>query len=203
MRWSGGLVLALSLAAVSLAVHARVYRWVDDRGNVQYSDAPPPSSAKGVAELDRRGMVRKKPEKASSAAEAVRFEEEKQARAVLRRRDQALLQSFSRPEEIDYLRDRQIEAVNARVQTNKLQRRTVEDRAKRLNAQIGSLAKAGKPVSASVKADLEGARKELGVLDGDASKMDAEIADIRTRAEADKKRLLELRSAATGRPVTP
>ena len=37
--------LLLSLAA---AAHAQPYRWVDEKGRVQYSDTPPPAGAKDV-----------------------------------------------------------------------------------------------------------------------------------------------------------
>lgn len=36
------------LAASSTVLAAQLYRWVDDKGNVEYRDTPPPSSAKKV-----------------------------------------------------------------------------------------------------------------------------------------------------------
>ena len=39
------LVLLFSFAA---AAHAQPYRWIDEKGRVQYSDTPPPAGAKGV-----------------------------------------------------------------------------------------------------------------------------------------------------------
>ena len=41
-------LLALLLAAAPLA-QAETYKWVDERGVVNYSNAPPPDSAKGAA----------------------------------------------------------------------------------------------------------------------------------------------------------
>lgn len=203
MNKIGVLALILLLAFFSLEAQARLYRWVDDKGNVQFSDKPPPSDAKGLAELDQRGMVRKEQEKPVSASEISQKEAEKQAQVAQRRRDNALLQSFSRPDEIDFLRDRQIMAVNARVQTNKLRRQAMEEKLKRLTAQVDGLTKAKKTVPPAVAADLEGARKELAALDADAEKMATEIVGIKERAEADKKRLQELRGLASSPSSAP
>jgi len=41
------LVAGLLLSA-ALAAQAQQYRWVDEKGRVQYTDTPPPASAKGV-----------------------------------------------------------------------------------------------------------------------------------------------------------
>ena len=38
-------LLVLAIAAVTLNVHAQVYKWVDKDGKVQYSDMPPPAGA--------------------------------------------------------------------------------------------------------------------------------------------------------------
>lgn len=192
MKKTGVFFLAGSLALCSLAAEARLYRWVDENGRVQFSDKPPPAGAKGVSELDQRGVVRKTPAKAASAGDAALRAEEQQKLIEQKRRDNALLQSFSKPEEIDFLRDRQVDAVRARLQTNKLQQQAVAEKLARLNAQSESLSSAGKPVPDSVKNNLEAARKEQATLEADARKMDEEIAAIMARAEADKRRLLEL-----------
>ncbi len=47
-----GFILAALLAACATAF-AQQYRWVDEKGRVQYSDSPPPASAK---EVRKRGL---------------------------------------------------------------------------------------------------------------------------------------------------
>lgn len=182
------------LAFSALTVNARIYRWVDEHGKVQFSDSPPPSGKQTATEYDTQGMVRKVPEKAASAGEIAAREAEKKKQLEQKRKDAALLQSFSRPEEIDLLRDRQINAVNARVQTNKIRQQTVEGNLKRLTERQAALSKAGKKVPDSIAADIGSARAELSVLQVESRKLDAEIQGIKEKAEADKKRLQELRS---------
>src|SRR5262245_24004289 len=38
----------LSLAVTGVPLAAQLYRWVDDKGNVEYRDTPPPQNAKKV-----------------------------------------------------------------------------------------------------------------------------------------------------------
>lgn len=46
---------ALLLAAVVLAAQGQQYRWTDERGRVQYSDTPPPPSARNVEKKNFKG----------------------------------------------------------------------------------------------------------------------------------------------------
>lgn len=45
------------LAAAGTLVAAQLYRWEDEKGNVEYRDTPPPASAKKVEQLRRSGGV--------------------------------------------------------------------------------------------------------------------------------------------------
>jgi Domain of unknown function (DUF4124) len=44
------ILVILSLAATGTPLAAQLYRWVDDKGNVEYRDTPPPQNAKKVEE---------------------------------------------------------------------------------------------------------------------------------------------------------
>ena len=39
---------AFLLLTAALVAHAQQYRWTDEKGRIQYTDTPPPASAKGV-----------------------------------------------------------------------------------------------------------------------------------------------------------
>jgi glutaredoxin len=47
----------LLLAASSTVLAAQLYRWVDEKGNVEYRDTPPPASAKKVEQLRSSGSA--------------------------------------------------------------------------------------------------------------------------------------------------
>lgn len=188
-------LLGLVVALCAVTAEARLYRWVDEHGNVQFSDKPPTGQVKELNELDQRGMVRRAPEKKASSGELAQQASEQQMIQAQKRKDHALLQSFTRPEEIDLLRDRQISAVETRSQTNKLRSQGAQNKLKRLTAQTDALKKAGRTPNDTLQADLDATRKELDVLAAEEQKMALEITAIKERAEADKKRFQELRGS--------
>lgn len=52
------MICAAALAAGSMLAHAaQLYRWVDDKGNVEWRDTPPPSTAKKVEQRQIRDNV--------------------------------------------------------------------------------------------------------------------------------------------------
>lgn len=51
------LACLITVSALATPAAAQQYRWVDDKGRVQYSDVPPPPSAKGVEKKNLRGSV--------------------------------------------------------------------------------------------------------------------------------------------------
>lgn len=52
-----GAALTAVLLFVTTPTLAQQYRWVDDKGRVQYSDTPPPASAKDVQKKNLKGSV--------------------------------------------------------------------------------------------------------------------------------------------------
>jgi hypothetical protein len=189
-------VLILLLLAVlsSPSYAATVYRWVDESGKVQYSDKPPAGQSKTLKELDKSGRIRKGNEPQLSPDEKVALEEKKKVEQERRRADKALLQSFSKPEEIDLLRDRQLEAVQAGIQTNRLRREAATKRADQQQQQVLRLQKSKRAIPADLQAELDVSRKEIEDIDKILMTQQNEIALIHDRAEAQKKRFIELKS---------
>jgi hypothetical protein len=181
------------LASTASFSHAAVYRWVDETGKVQFSDKPPSGQVKGgVTELDKSARVRNASSnmsEAERAAEAAR----KQKETEQRRKDRALLQSFSKPEEVDILRDRQIEAVAAQQQTNRLRMQTLQERQNKLNQQAERHTKAKRPIPNDLKTELDLNRDEIKTIQQSLARQEQDIAKIKEKAEADKARLLQLR----------
>ncbi len=188
-----GLVILMAiLCAPSYA--AKVYRWVDETGKVQYSDKPPAGQSKALMELDKSGRIRKGNEVQLSPIEKAALEEKKKSEQEQRRADKALLQSFSKTEEIDLLRDRQIEAVQAGIQTNRLRRATVEKRAEQQQQQLQRLQKSKRAIPADLQAQSDVSQKEIADIDKLIVVQQNEITLIHERAATQKKRFTELKS---------
>ncbi|QLG89325.1 DUF4124 domain-containing protein [Chitinibacter bivalviorum] len=187
------LVLALLCTTALAAQAGSLYRWVDENGKVQYSDKPPTGHSKDLTQLDKSGRVRNAGDNMTEAERAAEAERQR-VQLEQRRKDRALLQSFSKPEEVDLLRDRQIEAVEAGKQTNRLRRQTLEERQARLQKQADRLKQNKKPVPNDLQTELDLNRNEIKAIDESLVRQDQEILQIKARAEADKLRLIQLRS---------
>lgn len=118
-----GAVFAIALATSGWA--AGMYKWVDDQGNVHYSDkAPPDVPAKGESVLDKQGRELKKIEPPlTPAQQKAKDEEDERQRALAKakddqaRRDRALLQSYTTEDEIDIARARAVSTLEAQIKS--------------------------------------------------------------------------------------
>lgn len=182
------------LCTVALSVQgATLYRWVDENGKVQFSDKPPSGQSKDVTELDKHGRARNTGNNLSEAERAAELERQRIV-TEQRRKDRALLQSFSKPEEVDHLRDRQIEALAAAQQTNRLRLQTLQERQNRLNQQAERFKKRNKPLSADLQTELDLNRDEIKTINQSLARQELELVKIKEKAEADKARLIQLRN---------
>src|SRR5574340_1823053 len=101
--------------AFSLPVAAKMYKWVDDKGVTHYGETIPPEYAhKDRSELDKSGRVIEKKEvltpeerRANEEAEAKKRADE-EAALERKRRDKALVNTYSSEKEIDLARNRKI-----------------------------------------------------------------------------------------------
>lgn len=116
--------MAVSLLA-GHAVGAPLYKWIDEEGNVRYSDRLPAEQVKKKHhQLNRQGMVVSTTEEARSEediaaeAEARRKQEEQEKeearqKAIQDQKDQVLLLTFSSEQELQLARDDRIEVLDS------------------------------------------------------------------------------------------
>ena len=120
------LMLAVLLVAVSMpASAAKLYKWVDENGEVRYSDRlPPQQSGKKHQQLNSQGVVLSTQEKAKSSeelaaeAEAKRKQEAEEAEAarlkeIQDQQDRVLLLTYSSVEEIEHAREDRISVIDS------------------------------------------------------------------------------------------
>lgn len=112
-------IVTLSFALLSPPSWAggKLYRWVDENGVTHYGDRVPPQYAKKEHDVlndhgIKIGTVSAAPT-AEELAEAARLEERRKELAKRARRDRILLATYLSVEEIELLRDRRIELLQA------------------------------------------------------------------------------------------
>ncbi len=160
----GGLAAAMVMSG---AWAAGLYKWVDDKGVVHYSDqAPPDVPAKGETVLDKQGRELKRiappptPEELKAKAAA---EERARALAKVRddqaRKDQALMQSYTNEGEIQIARQRAVGTIEAQIKSAEAYSADLEQRRQALTKQIANYG--GKPVPAALENEAAGVDAEL------------------------------------------
>lgn len=202
MRAAAASLLVALLAASPLAVLAQMYKWVDDKGVVHYSDRMPADAVnRASTKLSPQGIPVRKVDPAATPetlkAREAELEKQKDAQRQQQetaRRDRALLDSYTTEADIDLARLRAMRTVDDALQSTLGFRSQLEKRRASLVERKTALA--GKPVPA----DLE---RELASVDGELARQDELIAqkykqidEIKLRYEADKERWRQLSGRA-------
>lgn len=122
------LAAAFACALASPAGAAKLYKWVDENGDIRYSDQIPPNQVKhGHSELNPQGVVLSTQEKAKTEAELAaeakarreaeaRAAEEARLKRIQDHKDQVLLMTFSSEEELELARMDRVEVLESVIQ---------------------------------------------------------------------------------------
>jgi hypothetical protein len=191
-------VLAIGIT-LSFPATAKMYKWVDDKGTTHYGETIPPEYAnKNRIELDKAGRVVEKKEvltpeerRANEQVEAKKRAGE-EAALESKRRDKALVNTYSNEKEIDLARSRNLQQIDARVNSINSQLKTANGNLLAFQKEADALTKAGKPIPLTLKDDLQESQTRLNKLKQDLEKSNAEKATIEARYDADKARYKEL-----------
>src|SRR3989338_405163 len=183
----------------SLPVTAKMYKWVDDQGVTHYGETVPPEYAdKDRSELNKAGRVIKKKEvltpeeRRAKELECIKQRENEEAALEWKRRDKALLNTYSNVKEIDLARDRSLQQVEARINSIGSQLKMAEDNLKGLQKEADGYNRANKKIHASLQEDLQESQARLAKLQQDMEKSSAEKAAVEARFNADKARYNDL-----------
>jgi hypothetical protein len=181
--------VALILCAVfSVTAEAKLYKWVDEKGETHYGEVIPPEYAdKNRVQFDDKGRVikEKQPE-----GETNKTAEQK---AVLeqRRKDKALLNTYSNEKEIDLARDRNLQQVEARINSIHLLQQSAQESLDNFRKEANAIT-AGKQIPASLQADIAAAENKVAKLKQELDAANEKAASVKANFEADKMRFREL-----------
>jgi hypothetical protein len=196
----------LAILAASPAFGA-TFKCTDEKGVTHYGDTMPPQCAKTpVLEVQKTGTTVKRfdaqmtPEQLKAKQdEEKRKSDEAKAAAEAKRKDMALLNTYSSERDFEVAKQRNIEPIEARIKSAqdrivKVDKRTkdLEDEMEFYTAGKSKTAKERKPPIQLVT-DLERSRNEKAALVTSIDRYEKEIEQVKARYEADRKRWLELR----------
>jgi len=198
---------ALGLAASGASGAAKLYKWVDEKGQVHYSESMPPEYKNNSStELDSRGRILRKNDAAAPLDQARLREEETARRKVeekrlyeQRRRDSALMNTYTTEAEIDTARDRNLAVPTQVIRGIEPRLKGSWTRLEALKTQADALSKSGKPVPEGLKEDIAAQEREVARYEAELRAKQTEVTHIRERYDGDKIRFRELSPLATSR----
>jgi hypothetical protein len=193
------LVVLLAGLAFSLPAAAKLYKWVDDKGTTHYGETILPEYAnKDRAELNKAGRVVNTKEILTPEERLAKEQEETRKRddaaAVLeqKRRDKALVETYSNSKEIDLARSRNLQQIEGRINSASSQLKMANDNLLAFQKEADQRTKTGQKIPATLQQDLNESQARLSRLQQELDKYKAEKAAVEARYDADKTRYKEL-----------
>lgn len=165
------LALLLAVSLLSQPAMAKLYKWVDENGNIHYTDKMPPKAAQqGHTRLNEQGMEVETISGAKSAEEIAREQELKRLREEQQQllkeqeaKDAAMLKTFRTEDDITLARNGKLASIDAQVKVLMKKIEALKEQLSRLQADAAAL-------------ELEGRKPEEKQL--------SRIGDTRTQIEA-------------------
>lgn len=196
-------MLAATLGAASPLTQAQhFYRWVDDQGNVQYTDKIPPSEIdKAHTELSPDGM------RVTDVPPVMTPEEIQRERALERLRaqqqrlideqqaeDRVLLRTFRSLDDMIMVRDGKLSAIDVMIQVTKSNIQRQRDWLLRLRGEAADLERAGEPVTDQIKERIATTERALNQALATILERERQKQEIRDTFARDLKRFRQLKN---------
>lgn len=199
----------LFVLIMSSAVHAKLYKWVDEDGKVHYSDKMPPDQIKHAhQELSKNGVVKENvkraltPEERKLKAEELKkqreFEEQQRLEAErLEKERNTILKSYSNAGQILHLKNERISALNRNIQMAEenlvIQHKNLDDMLKR----AADRERSGQIVSDVFLEQIEQTRTQIDNQKQYIKDKEAEISGTEQKYDYEYKRYLEYTEVKT------
>ncbi|MBI2316433.1 MAG: DUF4124 domain-containing protein [Betaproteobacteria bacterium] len=201
----GFAALALVCSA-SVSAQQRMYKCVDDKGKVYYTQTPPKEClGRETQELSRQGQVLKKSEaaltpeqRAAREAERKKKIEQEQLAREERRKNEALLNTYSSEKDIEDARARALKQAEEAIKGIEAKIAEGEKRRKKYEAEKEFYAK--KPLPAKLQEDIKNNEIELKNQTELLVAKKKESSTINAKYDEDKRRFLNL---TKGKPASP
>jgi hypothetical protein len=185
-----------------------LYRWVDERGVVHYSEALPQEQTHDTTELNKQGRVVRQldgvqtPEMRRAASERLELERlEKQKAFEQKRRDEALLNTYTEEREIDDARDRNIEIPAQAIKGLEHRLQKVREILAESLRHEDDYARRGEEAPENLDEEIQDKKREIARIEYDIKRYQEQMLAIRVKYNGDKLRFRELKGLAT--PASP
>jgi hypothetical protein len=208
LKWTTALLaILLALAAASATAQQRLFKCKDDKGKTYYTQTPPAEClGKEMDELSRQGTVVKKREGALTPdqiaardAEEKRKKDEELAAKEEKRKNQALLNTYSSEKDIEEGRQRALRQAEAANKETEKRMAEAQKRAQVLAAEKEFYLK--KPMPKKLQDDIKNNEIDIKGYQDALSAKQKELGEINAKYDEDKRRYSELTGGKAKAPA--
>jgi len=185
-------------AAVCFNAEAKLYKWVDKSGVTHYGETIPPEYANRDTKQLNNGRITDRNENFDTTKQQAtkqETEEEKAAKEA-RRRDEALLNSFTNENEIDLSRDRSLMQIEARINSFTTLITSAQVTLDDLHKESDARTKKGWKIPQSLTDDITEAEERVAKLQKDLENNQKQSEAVKERYAKEKQRFRELKGKA-------
>lgn len=199
------LVLLLSIALPTGELAAgKLYKWVDDKGEVHYGDRIPPEySQQGHTEINKQGITVNTTAGSKTGAQLTEEQSKQQALAEEKRhaaersvRDKALLSSYTSERDIVDVRDRKLTTLEGEIRMNAGYSEKLGQRLATQRREADQLTQQGTHVPEKLQKDMRDTEMQIEKYNHFIKSRQDEQTAIRQQAEHDLQRFRELRGVS-------
>ena len=195
------ILIGLALVVASGTASAAMYKWVDEKGVVHYTDKMPPEAVdRGNVELSKQGVPIKKVDPSLTPEQRrAKEQEEERKRAVAKqqedtaRRDRALLASYTSENEIDLARQRALNAIESVMRSSAAYVESINKRKAEVQERIATFK--DRPVPPVLERERDSLNEELDRQNEVMAIKRNEASAVNARYDADKARWREITAA--------
>jgi chromosome segregation ATPase len=182
-------------AAISFNSEAKLYKWVDADGVTQYGETIPPEYANRDTKILDKGRVTDRSETFDDKKKSTTKKETAEDRAALeaKRKDEALLNSFTTEKEIDLARDRALLQIEARINSFTTLIKSAQSNLDDLHKESEKRTDKGLKIPQSLTDDIADAEARVAKLQKDLDTNQKEFDAVTARYASEKKRFRELK----------
>ena len=189
-------IFLLSMLAISnfaVAEGKKIVKWVDSKGVTQYGDKLPASDAgRNSTEMNTQGITVKKNVAADKSNEL-----QDQQKLEQERKDKILLASYTKAEEIDLAKERNLQLDKAALQALTQQKINVTNRTARNNKLVEGFKTRKKPLPAYLSDELKLSKTEIANIDKQLAQRKLSMAATNARYTEEKLRFIALKQPTT------
>ena len=195
----------LLVVGVGQAPAQKIVCWKDKAGKVVGcgDKVPPEFQDNATKELSKRGVVVNQSapsptadQKRAQQAELDRKAADEQKASEIRRKDRALLDTFSTEKEIDLKRNRDIQLIESNIEAQQTNLKNANDRQIDARIRIDQMKKENKPIPVPLQDDFDRAEAGKTKIQNQISQKRKEIADLNLQYDEMKRRFAELKGDA-------